>query len=206
MLDALGDLALHATAAGCDPADALLEVVAYDPQDAAALGLSRVDAAVSTRSTLTQAQILSDAIPFPGARVDAAVSSRLAAAGYTAPDNTGIAEANAHAHAIDTRLPSDPADESLLEAAIATRAAPGDAMSLQAGVITAIQSGLATDAALAVIDKILRNKQVTDPVAGTLTVYADDGVTPYLVASLFEDAAGATPYRGQGAERRERLA
>jgi hypothetical protein len=49
-LDTLGDLALHASATGCDPADALLEVVAYDPQDAAGLGLSRIDAAVSTRA------------------------------------------------------------------------------------------------------------------------------------------------------------
>ena len=58
-------------------------------------------------------------------RIDAAVSSRLAASAYVAPDNTGISEANAHAHAIDARLPSDPADESLLEAAIAGIGGPG---------------------------------------------------------------------------------
>jgi hypothetical protein len=55
------------------------------------------------------------------------------------------------------------------------------------------------------IEKLLRNKQITDPVAGTLTVYDDDGVTPLLTGALFEDAAGSLPYRGQGAERRERL-
>jgi hypothetical protein len=36
----LGPLILHATAAGADPVDVEFEVVAYDPQDAAALGLS----------------------------------------------------------------------------------------------------------------------------------------------------------------------
>lgn len=52
---------------------------------------------------------------------------------------------------------------------------------------------------------ILRNKTVTDPQTGTMTVFADDGVTPLLVANLFEDAAGTRPYRGQGAENRGRL-
>lgn len=72
------------------------------------------------------------------ANLDATVSSRLATSGYIAPDNTGIGEANAHAHAIDTRLPSDPADESLLEAAIATRAVAGDAMALTTGAVDAV--------------------------------------------------------------------
>lgn len=38
--------------------------------------LDNLDAAITTRSTLTQAQILSDVTPFPGANVDAAISSR----------------------------------------------------------------------------------------------------------------------------------
>ncbi len=50
-----------------------------------------------------------------------------------------------------------------------------------------------------------RNKVVTDPVAGTVTVYDEDGVTPLFTGDLFEDAAGTQPYRGQGTERRERL-
>jgi len=53
--------------------------------------------------------------------------------------------------------------------------------------------------------KMQRNKQITDPVAGTHTIYDDDDVTPLLSADLFEDAAGAQPYRGRGAERREKL-
>jgi hypothetical protein len=67
--DTLGDLALHATAAGCDPSDLLLDIVAYNPEDAAGLGLSRLDATVGSRSTLTQAQIVSDATPFLGASI-----------------------------------------------------------------------------------------------------------------------------------------
>jgi hypothetical protein len=48
-------------------------------------------------------------------RIDAAISSRLAAAGYTAPDNLSVTAIKAKTD----NLPADPADESLLEAAIA---------------------------------------------------------------------------------------
>lgn len=47
---AFGPLVLHAEADGADPQDEIFQVVAYDPLDAAALGLSRLDAAVSSRS------------------------------------------------------------------------------------------------------------------------------------------------------------
>ena len=58
---------------------------------------------------------------------------------------------------------------------------------------------------LALLGKLARNKTVTDPSTGTITVYDDDGVTPLLTAALHEDVAGSQPYRGQGADRRERL-
>lgn len=73
--DTAGDLALHVTAASADPTDTLMQVVAFDPADATALGLSRLDADVS---------------------------SRLATAGYTAPDNAGIAAAAAGVSAVET--------------------------------------------------------------------------------------------------------
>ena len=60
-------------------------------------------------------------------------------------------------------------------------------------------------AILGVVEAILRGKTITDPATGTMTVYAADGITPLLTANLFQDAAGATPYAGAGAERRERL-
>lgn len=54
-------------------------------------------------------------------------------------------------------------------------------------------------------EAILRNKTVTDPVTGVMTVYAPDGVTPLLSCQLYESVSGTQTYRGQGAERRERL-
>lgn len=57
--------------------------------------LDNLDATVSSRSTLVQADILSDATPFAGA---------------------DVADILADTSAIDTRLPSDPADESLQQA------------------------------------------------------------------------------------------
>lgn len=56
-----------------------------------------------------------------------------------------------------------------------------------------------------ICSRILRNRTVTDPNTGVMTVYADDGVTPYLTAQLHEDAAQTQTYRGQGAEVRGRL-
>jgi hypothetical protein len=61
------------------------------------------------------------------------------------------------------------------------------------------------DARLTRIEKILRNKMITDPVTGTMRLYDDDGTTLLLEADVFQDADGTTPYQGQGAERRERL-
>jgi hypothetical protein len=53
MTDTLGDLTIHITGTGADPTDLAIQVVAYDPNDAAALGLSRLDAVVSTRALET---------------------------------------------------------------------------------------------------------------------------------------------------------
>lgn len=50
------------------------------------------------------------------------------------------------------------------------------------------------------------NKTVTDPVTGKFTVYEDDGVTVKFEADLWENVGGTQRYRGQGAERRDRLA
>ena len=57
-----------------------------------------------------------------------------------------------------------------------------------------------------VAEAILRNKSITDPVTGVMTVYDTDGVTPLLTAQMYEGISTAQTYRGQGAERRERLA
>lgn len=52
---------------------------------------------------------------------------------------------------------------------------------------------------------ILKNKTVTNPTTGLMTVYNVDGVTPLLTAQLYENVDGSVTYRGQGAERREAL-
>ena len=64
---------------------------------------------------------------------------------------------------------------------------------------------LAQDQRLERIEKLLRNKTITNPATGVQTVYEDDGTTVFVDGNLFEDAGGAQLYRGQGAERRERL-
>lgn len=77
---------------------------------------------------------------------------------------------------------------------------PDDIAAIAAAVLAAMRSELAVELAM------LRNKQITNPSTGKMTVYDDDGVTVLAEGDLFEDAAGTQPYRGQGAERRERLA
>jgi len=53
--------------------------------------------------------------------------------------------------------------------------------------------------------RLLRNKTVTDPATGIMTIYDEDGVTPLWTANIYEDATGLQPYRSDGIERRERL-
>lgn len=68
---------------------------------------------------------------------------------------------------------------------------------------TAVPSDVLAEVMMAL--RILRNKLITDPVAGTLTVYDDAGTAALLQADIFEDAAGSVPYAGGGVERRERM-
>lgn len=62
-----------------------------------------------------------------------------------------------------------------------------------------------TDLNVRLLLKILQNRFITNPVDGVATLFDDDDATPLLAAQLYEDAAGTRPYRGKGAERRERL-
>lgn len=156
---------------------------AADPADMVLLvEAGATDADVSTRlptasySAPPAASAIRAEIDANSTKLDVAISTRLSSAGYTAPDNAGIAAVFA---LIDTEI-----------AAIKARtdALPAD-----------------TAAVLTLITKILRNKMITDPSSGVLTVFDDDGTTPLLTADIFKDAAGTTPYNGTGAERRERL-
>lgn len=53
---------------------------------------------------------------------------------------------------------------------------------------------------------VAHHRVVTDPAAGTYTVYDTDDTTVLYVADLWENAAGSIPYAGSGAERRDRFA
>lgn len=87
----LGELAVHIEAAGADPVDFKLEIVPWDPFDAN-LGLARLDDAVTSRAA---------AADYTARRaanldnLDVAVSSRLAAAAYIPPDNGSITQIEA---------------------------------------------------------------------------------------------------------------
>lgn len=65
--------------------------------------------------------------------------------------------------------------------------------------------GLSVGESLALIVRLLRNKQITDPVTGEIRVYSDDDVSVLLAADLWKDADGSVPYNGSGADRRDRL-
>ena len=93
MTDTVGDLAIHITAPGADPCDLVLLVEA-----------GATDADVSSRSTFAGGAVASvtgnvggnvvgsvgSVTGLNASNLDAAVSSRLATSGYTAPDNASI--------------------------------------------------------------------------------------------------------------------
>lgn len=58
---------------------------------------------------------------------------------------------------------------------------------------------------LALLKQFALNKLHTDPITGKITLFSDDGLTVLLEGFLFEDIAGLIPYRGKGAERRDRM-
>jgi hypothetical protein len=194
--DTLGDLALHITATGADPTDLLCRVVAVDHADAAGFGLSRLDAAVSSRSTYAGADTAGTTTLLgrvTGTRagnldnLDAAVGSRLAGASYVAPDNATIAAIGAKTG----NLPASPA-------------AVGSAMTLAAGAIgdasftTPAESGPPTGVVgmLVWLAQRLGLRRVRKT-ATAIEVYTSGGVTvrtsnAYTVSGTTEDVGGAT--------------
>ena len=58
---------------------------------------------------------------------------------------------------------------------------------------------------LVTLERLARNKRITDPTTGLVTVYADDDVTPLLTATAYEGTGTGQTYRGEGSERRDRL-
>ena len=70
---------------------------------------------------------------------------------------------------------------------------------------TNVQDELVDGAEFVIMRKIMRNKMVTDPNTGILTIFDDDGTTPLLTANIYENTSLSQAYRGRGLEVRNRL-
>jgi hypothetical protein len=206
----LGTLVVRATATSCDDAERIFEVVAFDPQSATSLGLSNLATAVSTPPTVAaiRAEIDSNST-----KLDAAVSTRLATAGYTAPDSAATIAAAvwaagtrtlssfgtlaADVWAVATRALTDKAGFSLavtpptaaeVATAVGFTAAPTaneNADALLKRDWTAV-SGEASRSVLNAL-RALRNKVSRS--GATLTVTTEDDSTTAFTAALTTDAA-----------------
>lgn len=142
-IDTAGFLLVHATGTGADPADARVQVVAFDPYDAAALGLSRIDAAVSAAKTLTSA--------YDAAKTAAQAGEAAAAlASYDPPTR---AEATADKDAVIAALPAAPDNAGIAVAAGAAASADARAADLQARTVAALVGGRVPANAQVVGDK-----------------------------------------------------
>lgn len=135
-------------------------------------------------------------------RLDAAISSRLASASYTAPPSAAT-----NASQVRTELTVELAR---IDAAITTRLASAGytAPPSAAANASATRTELAAELAhITLAKKLLKNRTETNPATGIMTVYDDDGTTPLYTASVYEDVAGATAYDGTaGVNRRNALA
>lgn len=105
---------------------------------------------------------------------------------YPAAGNAYAEAALVHAHA------------ATIEAAVVSEVAD-----ILAAVDTEVGT-LATNLLLAL--KLLRNRSITNPATGVMTIYDDDNATPLYTANIYEDVAGTIPFDGAGANRRDRLA
>lgn len=93
-----------------------------------------LDATISSRSTLTQAQILSDATPFQGGRIDAAISSRSTVAGIWSELLPGAYAAGSAGFNLDVAVSSRATDAGSASATWAT-VVPGAFAAGQAGYV-----------------------------------------------------------------------
>lgn len=120
----VGELALRATASGCDDTPDRYVIVPWDPFDGAGLGLSRLDAAMTSRAPAATAVSNADYTTARAGKLDnldAAMTSRAPAA--TAVSNTDYTIARA------AKLDN-------LDAAVSTRAAPADVTGLLTATMT----------------------------------------------------------------------
>lgn len=121
--DTLGDLALHVTGTGADPADLSIQVVT----DLPGASVSSVTGSVGSVTGLTASNL------------DATVSSRLASVGYTAPDNASITSIKAKTDNLPA-IPASQGDVTSVGTAVALKAtqASVDKIRTKINVIQAI--------------------------------------------------------------------
>jgi len=168
--DTLGYLKYSVASTLCDSYFGLLEIRANFEADTynrlgTPTGIS-IAADIATRAT--QAQILSDATPFPGARIDVEISSRASAVALAAvqadtddiqtrlPATLNAGRMRSHVEVMDTDVigasqiaagaigVSEAPLLANLDVAVSTRAAPGDAMALTSAERLAIDAELST--------------------------------------------------------------
>ena len=122
--DTLGDLALHITSSGADPSDILCRIMVELASIATVLGKMPTNYVMGSSvqsdkdDEIDGIKAKTDNLPTDPAS-NTQVNTRLATAGYTAPDNANITAIKAKTD----NLPVDPADNSDILAAIA--AIPG---------------------------------------------------------------------------------
>jgi hypothetical protein len=172
--------------------------VANGAIDAATFAAGAIDAAAIANGAIDAATFAAGAIDAAAIAADAIGSSELAATAVTEIRDAILSDATPFAggsialiKAKTDNLPVDPADESLLEAAIATRAVAGDAMTLTVGERAAVADKLlgrtragGADGGRTVAECLAFGRNKWAIAAGTLTVYADDDVTPLFTAAV----------------------
>jgi hypothetical protein len=148
------------------------------------------------------------------ARLDVAVSSRLAAADYAAPDNAGIAAAKAAAEATNARLPTNPAQEETVSSRLAaadyvtppTVAQVREELDAHSTSLATLMTRLSAERA-ALLDTLARLDVLDAPISGipaavwshaqrTLTDLGLTGLGANPVVVHVQDDAGA-PLLGQ---------
>ncbi len=171
--------------------------------------LANLDATVSSRAVPGDAMDL-----IPGSVDAAALAADAVAeiadgvwdeplAGHLAAGSTGKALDDAQDAGSPAQIAAAVWDEALPGAHAAGSA--GERLATTDDRVDVVVSTRAELTRQVLIEKILRNKLITDPVAGTITIFDDDSVTPLITAALFEDVAGTQTYRGSGADRRNRM-
>lgn len=144
------------------------------------------DTTVNTRapaSTALSNTIWTDA---KAAFIDVATSSRLATAGYTAPDNATISTINTKVGTPLTTVSGDiaavKAETATIQSAVSLNLDVTVSSRLAAAAYTAPDNAGVSEAVVqaTLARKYAGNKAIIDPLSSTLTVYDDDGTTPLL--------------------------